>query len=170
MDVVGETEVATELLGETTALDVGVVDFVVDGTLVGAVVGVVVGAVVGAVVAVEGTTTVVGAGSAGGTGFCHTDAGLVEPLLGNKLSLIAFATPTTPSVASRATPPPTTTARQPEVHLGVGGATAASASTVDDENTGVRSEPSISCPCSSQWSLTEPFWQARPPARIGRWS
>ena len=174
--MVGETEVATELLGETTALDDGVVDFVVDGPLVGVVAGIVVatadgavvGTVAGAVVAVEGT--VVGAGSAGGTGFCHTDAGLVEPMLGNRLSLIAFATPTTPSVASSARPPPTTTARQPVVRLGVGGVAAPSASTFDDENTGARSEPSISCPCSSHWSLTEPFLQAGPLSRIGRWS
>ena len=120
--MVGETEVATELLGETTALDEGLVDFVVDATLVGdvdgTVVGTVDGVVDGAVVAVDGTTTVVGGGSAGGTGFCHTEAGLVEPMLGKRLSLIAFATPTTPSVASSARPPPTTTARQPDVHLG----------------------------------------------------
>ena len=63
--MVGEIEVATELLGETTALDEGVVDFVVGvvvGAVVGAAGGAVAGTVVGAVVAVEGTATVVGGG------------------------------------------------------------------------------------------------------------
>jgi hypothetical protein len=176
-DVVGETEVATELFGETPGPIEGVVDLVVGATLVdvgaGTVAGFVVGADAGAVVgvvAVEGTATVVGVGSGGGTGFCHTEAGLDEPMLGNRLSPIAFATPTTPSVASTVRPTTTTTARQPEVRVAVGGVAALSRSTLDDENTGARSQPAISCPCSSHWSLTEPFWQARPPAPIGRWS
>jgi hypothetical protein len=143
---------------------------VVDDTVVGVVDDTVVGVVDGAVIAVDGTTTVVGDGSDGATGFCHTEAGLVEPMLGKRLSLIAFATPTTPSVASSARPPPTTTARQPEVRFGVGGVPAPPASTLDEENTGVRSDSFVSCPCSSQWSLTGTFSQVRRPARIGRWS
>jgi hypothetical protein len=161
--------VATELLGEPAVLDEGAV-VGVDDTVVGVVDGTVVGVVDGTVVAVDGTTTAMGAGSDGGTGFCHTEAGLVGPMLGKRLSLIAFATPTTPSVASSATPPPITTARQPEVHVGVGETPAPPASTLDEENTGVRSDSFVSCPCSSQWSLTETVSQVRRPARIGRWS
>jgi hypothetical protein len=146
-DVVGEGAVAGIVLAGAGAVVEGIVveGIVVEGTVV------------------EGTVaTLVVAGSWAGTGFCQTDAGLVGPMLGKRLSLIAFATPTTPSVANRAIVAPAITPRQPDVHLGREGTPARSSSTLDVESTGTSSTPSVSWPCCSQSLLTGPVSQTRP--------
>ena len=79
------------------------------GVVVGVVVAVVVGGFLGAVVSagvvdggLVGGLTDTSADSSSGTGFCQTDRGVGAPMLGNKVSRMAYAVPADPASAMAA--------------------------------------------------------------------
>jgi hypothetical protein len=131
----------------------------VSGTTTGAtLVDVVV--LVGLVVVLAGGV-VVGAGSSGTAGFCHTDCLVGAPRLGNRLSRTAYTAPTDPTTTTAMT---MATDQAPVIqNLGrreferAAGPAPSPGPEGAREKTGSRRDGSSPCPWSSQLSVTTPL-------------
>ena len=113
------------------------------------------------VVVVVAGDVLVGAGSSGTAGFCHTDCLVGAPRLGNRLSRTAYTAPTDPTTMTAIT---MATDQAPVIqNLGRPGYEPAAWPAPSPgpegarEKTGGRRDGSSPCPWSSQLSLTIPL-------------